>query len=307
MNPKHNKNNMVDVSHSEFVLVFLENSITMDERKVHGLSDFQKDVACIKQCTPLDPTKEVCLPPNPSPGITNMEERTRLLNKYTQNPLVLEVHVDAVEGTCSCRHFLGFGFSRHMPYFTPGTQLLLPCSSPGRNVTIESMVTACGQRSREFGILISFSHPVWTDEVSAMFPGFNMTEIEDDEGVCKSLVELVWRYNCTMGDLEVQTMPCRRCILGSEALLRHMMSKFQNEMDRMQEAVGIMMVSDEVQRMPASALEAIKEDFHSYKSSLCMVMRFNPLGTREWLQHFEAFMTTAAARRGLGFLDYILY
>lgn len=166
------------------------------------------------------------------------------------------------------------------------------------------MATACGQRSREFGVLVSFSQPLWTEEVNALFPGFNMTEIEDDDGACKSLVELIWRYNCIMGDLETGG-----AILGSDSLYKYMSSKFENELMRMQEAVDIVMVSEEVLRRKDSgrAASMIDEDFQCYRSSLMMQMRNNPLGTREWLQHFEMYMSCAAARRGLGYIEFVLY
>ena len=61
-----------------------------------------------------------------------------MLDKYAENPLVLEVYVDEVEKeACSARHFMGFGFSQVMPYYVPGTILLLPSTaSGGRKVTV---------------------------------------------------------------------------------------------------------------------------------------------------------------------------
>ena len=98
--------------------------------------------------------------------------------EYAKNPLVLDVHLDSVEGVCASRHFMGFGFSKHVPYYFPGTIMSFPStSSQGRRVMVTGMLTACGQRSKEFAVLISFNQPIWTDEASTMFPGFNMTEI----------------------------------------------------------------------------------------------------------------------------------
>lgn len=220
--------------------------------------------------------------------------------EYAKNPLVLDVHLDSVESVCSSRHFMGFGFSKHVPYYFPGTIMSFPStSSQGRRVMVTGMLTACGQRSKEFAVLISFDQPIWTDEASAMFPGFNMTEIEDEDSACQSLVELIWRYNCTMGDLEP-------CLLGTDLLQRSMVAKFANEILRLREAVEVVLVSDQVQSHKGAA-EAIEEDFSCFRSSLFIVMRCNPLGTREWLQHFEMYMSCAAARRGIGFIEFCLY
>lgn len=150
--------------------------------------------------------------------------------------------------------------------------------------------------------MISFSQPLWTDEVNALLPGFNMTEIEDNDSACNALVELVWRYNCIMGDLEPVN------ILGSDVLQKHMFEKFSYELGRMQDAVDLILVSDEIEQSDnPMAVDLVKEDFSSFKSSLMLIMRCNPLGTREWLQHFEMYMTCAAARRGLGYIEFVLY
>ena len=169
----------------------------------------------------------------------------------------------------------------------------------GRRVVVTGMMTACGQRTKEYAVLISFNQPIWADEASALFPGFNMTEIEDDDSARTSLVELIWRYNCTMGDLD-------SCLVGTDALRRTMIEKFANDIVRLREAVDAVLVSEDV-LMQKGAAEALEEDFSCYKSSLLMVMRCNPLGTREWLQHFEIYMSCAAVRRGLGFVEFVLY
>jgi hypothetical protein len=56
-----------------------------------------------------------------------------------------------------------------------------------------------------------------------------------------------------------------------------------------------------------AAMCSMAQDFESFRSSLFIIMRFNPTGCREWIQHFENYMASAVARRGLGYLDFILY
>lgn len=72
----------------------------------------------------------------------NLQERAKMLASYAENPLVLDVQVDSVEDTiCTARHFLGFGFSKSMPYYAPGTILVLPSSSlpSGRRIKVTGL------------------------------------------------------------------------------------------------------------------------------------------------------------------------
>jgi hypothetical protein len=289
------------VLRNEFVLVFNGDSLKIDQRGVRGLTAFQQQVPSIVSSMPLHTGVEVKMPAYASPGIHNINERKKVLEEYAANPMVLDVHVDSVEGTsCCCRHFMGFGFSKEIPYYFPGTIVTLPSTnSAGRRVTVTGMMAACGHRTREYGVLISFDQCIWMEEASALFPGFYLTEFEDDENACKAISELIWRYNCTMGDLEPS-------MLDTDVLQRFMIEKFGGDLLRLREALEIVLVSEELENCKGAA-QAIEEDFHCYRSSLLLTMRCNPLGAREWLQKFEIYMACAAARRGLGFVEFILY
>lgn len=109
------------IKRDEFVLVFDGESMNINRRCTEGPSPFQLEVPSIKACKPLYEGEEVFIPPNPSPGIQNGAERTFVLERYRNRPLLLDVHLDSVEGSCCSRHFMGFGFSKHVPYYFPGS------------------------------------------------------------------------------------------------------------------------------------------------------------------------------------------
>jgi hypothetical protein len=113
------------------------------------------------------------------------------------------------------------------------------------------------------------------------------------------VAELIWRYNCTMGDLDPG-------MLDTDIMQRYMVEKFGNDLLRLREALEVVLMSGEIEDDKCAA-QAIEQDFTCYRSSLLMTMRCDPLGAREWFQKFESYMILAAARRGLGFIQFVLY
>jgi hypothetical protein len=287
----------------EFVLVFDKCNLRVDQRVMEGMSGFLDDVSSRNSImSAVHDDVAVQQPPNPSPGMVNRIEREKFLAKYEQNPLQLEMNIDAAEkGSMSgegCQHFIGFGFCKHVPYYAPGTLFKFPSThNEGKQTKVTGMVTACGQRNKEYAVLLSVDRPIWLDEASALFSGFQLTEIEDHASLCKYLAELVWRYHCVMGDIDPS-------LIGSRDLQLEMLSRFGNELHRMREAVQLALSACDVSYGDERMLE---EDFASYKSSLMVMMSFNPLGIREWMQRFESYMSCSAVRRGLGYMEFVLY
>lgn len=271
----------------EYVLVFdCDERMCIDRRTVRS-----------KSTTVLHAGMKVYQPPNPSPGIMNQRERQKYLDLYAANPLVVHVETASDDEGSSSRHFVGFGFSQNMPYYTPGT--IIQLKRRNFRSTVTGMIVGCGNRRNEFAIFISLDKPITCEEASALFDGYNMTDVDEEDLACTYLSELIFKYNCTMGDLDASfSSDCR--------LQEKMMEKFSMDIQRMRESFEIAMTNERIQS-DTSALQSMKHDFESFQSSLLITMRFNPTGIREWIQHFENYMTCAAARRGLGYIQFILY
>lgn len=130
-------NSSLKVLHDEFVLIFEKDVMSIDCRSMNGKSKFLEQVPSITSCKAMHENSPVHQPPNPSPGIINSANRSMSLIAYARNPLVLEVEVHSVDNGCTCRHFMGFGFSANMPYYMPGTVVVLPSTAKdGRKVFV---------------------------------------------------------------------------------------------------------------------------------------------------------------------------
>jgi hypothetical protein len=90
-----------------------------------------------------------------------------------------------------------------------------------------------------------------------------------------------------------------------DTLQSSLLIKFDEEMQRMHLSFEMAMTDERVQKNQ-NALFNLRKDFESFLSSLFITMKLNPTGVREWIQHFENYMTSAAARRGLGYIEFIL-
>jgi len=159
----------------EYVLVFDGNEAMCIDRRV----------ARSKGCNVLNPGMKVYQPPNPSPGIMNLEERKKVLDLYFANPMVVEIQSSC--DTCSdtwSRHFLCFGFKSSMPYFVPGTVIRI---SNRQDVRVSGMIVGYGQRKDEYAVLLSLDQAIALEEASELLPGFQMNEVDDDESACRYL------------------------------------------------------------------------------------------------------------------------
>ena len=335
----------------------------------------------IISCCSLIPNVPVKMPPRPASGIVNLTVREALLDEYRKNPLVFTIRCSCDEQGNSIssfsRHFLGFGFSKDMPYFPPGTILQFVDDKKGtkEEATITGMAAAYGQRNHEYAIILSLDKPVHPDAISCFFmDSYNVTEIDGgDEGLCLCLANIIRKYTYTVGDVdpscastdamqdavsskfleEVQRMHAAvqmaisamcTTAAGAAAYAEFMMtpsgtsethsnclshdnnSTYQEEdssssssaatgccqeaegsMDVEEESVQEKEGKDEKDREEVRRIQCIANAFGIYKETLFLQMRHQPLGTREWIQMFESYMSFAASQHGLGFIDFVLY
>jgi hypothetical protein len=180
---------------------------------------------------------------------------------------------------------------------------------------ITGMVASFGQRTNEYAVVLSFEKGVNADAASSFLEAYNLSEIDGgDDGMCAVLANLINKYTYTVGDVDPLSA-------SSDAMEASILAKFQHEVDRMEECVRIAADHAASARrswavqgengidMNESDLirSSVHAAFASYKSTLIMQMRHQPLGTREWLQMFESYMCFACAEDyGLGFLDFVL-
>ena len=281
--------------------------------------------AAVVSCRSMHPGVPVNLPQRPSTGIVNTAVREAALQEYAKNPLVFTVRIqedgkacieeeeDAGTMSSSSRHFMGFGFSKEMPYFPPGTLIEFVHRDQRfqhLNVVakITGMVVAYGHRSQEFAVMFSLDRPVHVDAVSLFLESYNITEIDGgDDGFCSCLANIIRKYMYTVGDVDP-------CCVSTDAMESVMARKFQGELERMCECIQIAIAtacssssSDDDEEEKSRRAECIRCAFRTYRQTLFLQMRHQPLGTREWIQMFESYMTFSAAEHGLGFLDFVLY
>lgn len=272
-------------------------------------------------CCSMLPNLPVQMPPRPASGIVNLSVREALLQEYRKNPLVFTIQwrkpADAA-AVDNSRHFLGFGFSSEMPYFPPGT-ILRFISSGGDNaeeeeeeerVTITGMAAAYGQRTHEYAVILSLDKPVHPDAISSFFmDSYNVTEIDGgDEGLCLCLANIIRKYTYTVGDVDP-------ACASTEAMENAVASKFRDELERMFASVQVAISSacrgrrqdDDDKDARDRCKRCIANAFRTYRETLFLQMRHQPLGTREWIQMFESYMSFAASQHGLGFIDFVLY
>lgn len=108
-----------------------------------------------------------------------------------------------------------------------------------------------------------------------------------------------------MGDVDP------RC-QSTDAMEASVSSKFQGEMQQMFGCVTEMCSTrDGISACTEEELkrqnECILHAFAYYRQTLLLQMRHQPLGTREWMQMFESYMTFACAtEHGMGFLNFVL-
>lgn len=303
---------MTEACNQFYVMLFDKDSVGIASRcsEIKPFVAQQQVKACSASLIPNVPVK---LPPRPSSGIMNVGIREELLQEYRKNPLVFTVEWTAphpADTDAASRHFLGFGFSKEMPYFPPGTILNFTESGSAHlsTATITGMAAAFGQRNNEYAIILSLDRPVHPDAISAFIESYNITEIDGgDDGLCGCLANIIRKYTYTVGDVDPQCA-------STEAMESAVASKFQNELERMFESVQAVLASSH----PHSSIGVSNEEldrrtrrvtaiFKTYKETLFMQMRHQPLGTREWIQMFESYMSFAASEQGLGFLDFVLY
>lgn len=285
-----------------YVMVFDKDEVSIADR-CSPIKPYESQQACGS----LIPNEAVKFPPKPTSGIVNITARETLLRSYAKNPAVFSVNASGKEqqegGGGSSRHFLGFGFSKDAPYFPPGTILRF---RDGEEAVITGMVAAHGQRSHEYAVILSLDRPVNPDAASAFLDSYNLTEIDGgDEGLCACLANIIRKYSYTIGDVDPSCT-------STDAMEGMVAEKFQAEMERMfaciQSVVTMPMPRGEgwTEAEWEHRNECIASAFRAYRQTLLMQMRHQPLGTREWLQMFESYMTFAATERGLGFIDFVL-
>jgi hypothetical protein len=223
---------------------------------------------------------------------------------------------------------MGFGFSKEAPYFPPGTMIKFveeqqDCTDGDVAVVaveetriITGMVAAYGNRSNEYATIVSLDRPISDPEALAPFlESYNITEIDGgDEGLCDSLSTIIRKYTYTIGDVDP-------ICTSTDTMEKMVSSKFEVEMERMKDCVQWTILTS-ISSMQASQrrkcdnndttveiqgiIDTIERIFSRYKEELRMQMRHQPLGTREWMQMFESYMTFAAAEEGVGFIDFVL-
>lgn len=284
-----------------YVMIFENEEVSIANRRTPI-----KPYEAQQPCSSLVPDEAVQFPPKPTSGIVNTAVRESMLRSYAKNPAVFSVHKDADvdSNECSSRHFLGFGFSKEAPYFPPGTILRF---QDGIDAVITGMVAAHGQRSHEYAVILSLDRPVHADAASAFLDSYNLMEIDGgDEGLCACLASIVRKYSYTIGDVDPHCA-------STDCMESAVSSKFQTEMERMFACVQ-MVISAPMPRGEGwtegewqGRNECIASAFRGYRHALLMQMRHQPLGTREWMQMFESYMTFAATERGLGFIDFVLH
>jgi hypothetical protein len=290
-------------------------------------------------CSSLLPGEPVKFPQRPSTGIVNPTVREAVLQEYAKNPLVFTIHwnnSDNVDEEKSCsRHFMGFGFSKEVPYFPPGTRIqFVHPSSASATVstttattttarTITGMVAAYGNRSHEFAVILSLDQPMHADAVALFLESYNTTEIDcGEEGFCKCLSTIISKYTYAVGDVDPSCT-------SSDIMENSIASKFQDELERMMECVQMAIFAvtnpaededdddygdeDEaeanISRQDRRRWKAgcIERAFRTYRQTLLLQMRHQPLGTREWIQMFESYMSFAVADQGIGFINFVLH
>lgn len=270
------------------------------------------------QCQPLVPGEPIKFPPKPTSGILNTFARRAMLEEYAKNPLVFTVPFSPSfspeqEGPSAtmCRHYLGFGFSKEAPYFPPGTIVRFVgtrAAQPQQEAKISGIAAAYGSRSNEYAVILSFDVPVHPDAASAFLDSYNMTEIDGgDEGLCACLANIIRKYTHTIGDVDP-------ACASSDAMETHVSGKFEAEVERMFACIadaaarpddseeGASINMDEWDARSAGIFNV----FARYRQALLMHMRHQPLGTREWMQMFETYMSFGCSEEGLGFIDFVL-
>ena len=318
---------------SNYVLIYEREEVNIVKRmndsrcSFDGITNKQlASQATTTTCCSLQEGVPVHMPQRPATGIVNTAVRDKALQEYAQNPLVFTVRLDCDEeqgneeeeegdnsspSSSLSRHFMGFGFSKEMPYFPPGTIIRFVERRRGgvdkekKQVRITGMVAAYGHRSQEFAVMLSLDSPVHVDAVSHLLETYNMTEIDGgDEGFSSCLATIIRKYTHAVGDLDP-------CCVSTDTMENTVATNFQGELERMFECVQATIAhacsqqQDEQEQQRIS--ECIEKSFELYRQTLLLQMRHQPLGTREWIQMFESYMTFAAAEKGLGFLDFVLY
>lgn len=293
-------------------------------------------------CSSLHPETPVKFPQRPSSGIVNPTVREAMLQEYAKNPLVFTVRWQDNDASSvmssSSRHFMGFGFSKEVPYFPPGTIIEFvnnSCQNVKTTTKVTGMVAAYGHRNHEYAVILSLDQPVHPDAVSLFLETYNITEIDGgDEGLCTCIATVIRKYTYTIGDVDP-------ACASTDAMESMVSSKFEGEIQRMQECVHMAILTalsyrsstledddDEEEdhhdsfdskdsisrgedfkrrRRMQEKVECIERAFRTYRQTLLLQMRHQPLGTREWMQMFESYMTFAAAEQGLGFIDFVLH
>ena len=223
---------------------------------------------------------------------------------------------------------MGFGFSKEVPYFPPGTMIKFVAPSQPEKVIwtkITGIVAAYGHRSHEFAVIISLDKPMHPDAVSMFLESYNISEIDGgDEGMCICLSTIIRKYTYAVGDVDPSCA-------STDAMEKVISNQFQAEMERMNNCVQMTIMAmmhedadgyddcecdenserhhtEDARKMARQAkIECIERAFSTYRQTLLLQMRHQPLGTREWIQMFESYMTFAASEQGLGFIDFVLY
>jgi hypothetical protein len=302
---------MVNACDSFHVVLFENDHVGLAQRRSPPKLFSPPNIGSSSSCTALCQDSPVNIPPRPSSGICNVSVREGLLSEYRKNPLVytvswtLQSPAHSNEPPASSRHFLGFGFSKESPYLPPGTiiHFVETRSEEKTSVTVTGMVAAYGKRYREYAVILSLDKEVHPDAVSAFMDSFNITEIDGcgEEGYCDCLSEIIRKYTHTVGDVDP-------ACASTDSMQRCVMNKFHPEMQRMLNAVQLVAASHP-EGMGIAEIEKRTQSIHSafrmYRESLLMQMRHQPLGTREWIQTFETYMSFASSECGLGFLDFV--
>jgi hypothetical protein len=184
------------------------------------------------------------------------------------------------------------------------------------------MVAAYGNRSHEFAVILSLDQPMHADAVALFLESYNITEIDcGEESFCRCLSTIIGKYTYAVGDVDPSCT-------SSDTMESCIANKFQEEMDRMMECVQMAIFAvtnpaedddddygeeDEeeanISRQDRRRwkAECIERAFRTYRQTLLLQMRHQPLGTREWIQMFESYMSFAVADQGIGFINFVLH
>jgi hypothetical protein len=267
-------------------------------------------------CTCLKPGEAVCMPPRLRPGRVNSADRLAAYKKYAENPLVIRLRCETGMLASSLagarnrslqRHFIGFGFSKELPYFPPGTRLCFLDSEDGGGEVeciITGMCAAGCRRASEYALILSLDRPMHDDLIAYFLDSFVTTELDSNEQVCEQVATLIQTHAYVVGDIDPE------CV-GTAKMQEAVWGKFGQELQRMDMAVSL--VISRLSKHPCnSAAEferqkgLIRSAYDEYRTLLRMQMRDQPIGTSQWMQMFENYMSFAACEKGLGWLDFVL-